>query len=61
MHGVLFVPRMGVRKLSVSFLEDDGFGLMVRFGHVFLYQVEALVGTTILLGDHRDRLYVLAI
>ena len=32
---------------------------MVRFGHVFLYRRDELVGTTILLGDHRDILYVL--
>ena len=31
----------------------------VRSGHIFLYWRDELVGTTILLGDRRDRLYVL--
>ena len=31
----------------------------MRYGHVFLYQIDELVGTTILLGDRRDMLYVL--
>ena len=58
-HGVLFVPRMRVSKLSVSSFEDEGYGMMVRSGHVFLYQRDEPVGTAILLGDRRDRLYVL--
>ena len=58
-HGVLFVPGMRVNKFSVSSFEDEGYGMMVRSGHVFLYQKDELVGTTILLGDRRDRLYVL--
>ena len=33
--------------------------MMVRSGHVFLYQRDEPVGTTILLGDRGDRLYVL--
>ena len=32
---------------------------MVRSGHVYLYRRDEPVGTTILLGDRRDRLYVL--
>ena len=48
-----------MRKLSVSSFEDDGHGMMIRSGHIFLYQRDELVGTTILLGDSRDRLYVL--
>ena len=39
--------------------EDEGYGMMVRFGHVFLYQRDDPVGTTIMLGDCRDRIYVL--
>ena len=54
-----FVPGMRVSKLSVSSFEDEGYGMMVRFDHVFLYQRDEPVGTTILLGDHRDRLHVL--
>ena len=56
---VLFVPGMKVSKLSMSSLEDDGYGLFVKSGKMFLYQVENLVGTTILLGNGRDRLYFL--
>ena len=46
---------MGVSKLIVPFLEDDGFGMMVRFVHVFIYWEEKPIGITILLGDCRDR------
>ena len=58
-HRVLFVPGMRVSKLSVSSFEDEGYGMMVRSGHIFLYRRDEPVGTTILLGDRRDRLYVL--
>ena len=33
--------------------------MMVRSRHIFLYRRDEIVGTTILLGDHRDILYVL--
>ena len=56
---MLFVPGMRVSKLSVSSFEDEGYGMMVIFGHIFLYRRDEPVGTTILLGDCRDRLYVL--
>ena len=59
MHEVIFAPGMRVSKLLVSSFEDEGYGMMVRSGHVFLYQKDELVGTTILLGDRSDRLYVL--
>ena len=55
---MLFVPGMRVNKLSVSSFEDEGYGMMVRSCHVFLYWRDELVGTTILLGDSRDKLYV---
>ena len=58
-HGVLFIPRMRVSKLSVSSFEDDGYGMMIRFGHIFLYRRDEPFGTTILLGDCRDILYVM--
>ena len=58
-HKVLFVPTMRVSKISVSSFEDEGYGMMVRFGHVFRYRRDEPVGTTILLGDRRDKLYVL--
>ena len=58
-HGVLFVPGMRVSKLSVSSFEDDGYGMMIRSGHIFLYRRDEPVGTTFLLGDRMDRLYVL--
>ena len=56
---MLFVPGMRVNKLSVSPFEDEGYGIMVRSNHVFLCQRDDPVGTTILLGDCRDKLYVL--
>ena len=37
-HGVLFVPGMRVSKLSISSFEDEGYGMMIGFGHVFLYR-----------------------
>ena len=59
LHGVLFVPKVRVGKLSVSSFEDEGYGMMVRSGHIFVYWRDEPVATTILLGDRRDRLYVL--
>ena len=50
---------MIVSKLSMSSFEDEGDGMMIRYGHIFLYRRYELVGTTILLGDRKDRLYVL--
>ena len=50
---------MRVSQLSVSSFEDEVYGMMIRYGHVFLYQRYELVGTTILLGDRRDKLSVL--
>ena len=58
-HGVLFVPGMRVTKLSVSSFKNRGYVMMIRSSHVFMYQRDEPVGTTILLGDHRDRLHVL--
>ena len=58
-HGVLFVPGMRVSKISVSSFEDDGYGMMICSGHIFLYQRDEPIGATILLGDRRDILYVL--
>ena len=53
-HGVLFVPGMRVYKPSVSSFEDEGYGMMVRSGHVFVYRGDEPVGTTIILEDCRD-------
>ena len=36
-HGVLFVPRTRVGQLSVSSFENEGYGVMIRFFHVYLY------------------------
>ena len=44
---VLFVPGMKVSRLSMSSLEDDGYGFFVETGQMFLYQIENPVGTTI--------------
>ena len=56
---MLIVPRMRVNKLSVSSFEDEGYGMMVRSSHVFMYRRDEPVGTIILLGDCKDMLYVL--
>ena len=56
---VLFVPGTKVSRLSMSSLEDVGYGLFVKTGQIFLYQIENRIGTTILLGNRRDGLYFL--
>ena len=50
---------MEVSRLSMSSLEDDGYGLFVKSRQMLLYQIENPVGTTILLGNRRDKLYFL--
>ena len=55
-HGILFVPGMRVSKLSVSSFADDGYGMMIRSGHIFLYRRDEPIGT-ILLGDRKNKLY----
>ena len=56
---MICVPGMTVSKLSVSSFEDEGYGMMVISSHVFLYRRDEPVGTIILLGDRKDRIYVL--
>ena len=58
-HRVLFVLGMRVSKLLVSSFEDEGYGMMVRYNHGFLYRRDEPFGSTIMLGAHRDMLYVL--
>ena len=48
---------MKVSRLSMSSLEDEGYGFFVKLGQMFLYQVENPVGTMVLLGNRRYRLY----
>ena len=57
-HEMLFVPGMRVSKLSKSSFEDEGYGMMVRSGHVFLYRRDEMVGTSIMLADCRDRIHI---
>ena len=56
---VLFVLGMKVSRLYMSSLEDEGYVISVRKGQMFIYQVENPIGTTILLGNRRDKLYFL--
>ena len=56
---MLFVHGMRVSKLSVSSFKNDGYGMMMRSGHIFLYQRDMLVGTTFSIGDRKVKLYVL--
>ena len=42
---MLIVPWMRVNKLLVSSFEDEGYGMMVRSGQVFMYQRDDPIGT----------------
>jgi hypothetical protein len=54
---VLFVPELKVNLLSVSALEDEGYGVVFHHGQVLIYPEGATQGTTIVLGVRYERLY----
>jgi hypothetical protein len=54
---VLFVLEMNVSLLSVSTLEDEGYGVMLQHGHVNKYSEGATLDATIVLGVRHGRLY----
>jgi len=56
---VLFVPELKVIFLLVSTLEDEGYGVVFKHGHVFIYPKEATLDTTTMLGVRKGRLYML--
>jgi hypothetical protein len=47
---VLFVLELKVSLLSVSALEDEGYGVMFKHGHVFIHLEGATLDTAIVLG-----------
>jgi hypothetical protein len=51
LEGVMFVPEILVNLISISALEDLGWGTMFRSGHVFLYPVGVKLFEAMLLGD----------
>jgi hypothetical protein len=54
---VLYIPELTVNFLSVSALDESGFGVVFYGGHVFLYPVGATVDTTVMLGVKYEGMY----
>ena len=55
----LFVPELKVKFLSVSNLEEEGYGVAFHHIKVLIYLVESSQDTTIVLGVRCERLYKL--
>jgi hypothetical protein len=54
---VLYIPELTVNLLSMSALDESGFGVVFYGGHVFLYPVGETVDTTMMLGVRYEGLY----
>jgi hypothetical protein len=54
---VLYISKLTINFLSVSALDESGFGVVFYDGHVFLYLVGATADTTIMLGVKYEGLY----
>jgi hypothetical protein len=54
---VLFVLEMKVSFLSVSTLEDEGYGVVFQHGHVLIYPEGATLDAATVLGVRQGRLY----
>jgi hypothetical protein len=54
---VLYIPELTVKLLSVSALDESGFGVVFYGGHVFLYPVGAIADTAVMLGVKYEGLY----
>jgi hypothetical protein len=54
---VLYVSELTINFLSVSALDESGFGVVFNNGHVFLYPVGETVDTTVMLGVKYEGLY----
>jgi hypothetical protein len=54
---VLYIPELTFNFLSVSALDDSGFGVVFYGGHVFLYHVGEIADTTMMLGVKYEGLY----
>jgi hypothetical protein len=57
MEEMLFVPELKVNFLSVSSLEDEGYGVVFQHGQVLIYPERATQDTTIVHGVRYERLY----
>jgi hypothetical protein len=55
---VLYIPELKFNFLSVSTLDESGFGVVFYGEHVFLYPIGAIADTTIILGVKYEGLYV---
>eukprot|EP01018_Ginkgo_biloba_P038969 Gb_38766 [translate_table: standard] len=58
MDEVLFVPGLKLNLLSVSALEDDGYAVLFEGGHVLIYPLRVEPIEAVLLGDRRDKMYI---
>jgi hypothetical protein len=56
---VLYIPELTINFLSVSTLDESGFGVVFYGGHVFLYLVGATDDTTVMLGVKYEGMYML--
>jgi hypothetical protein len=54
---VLFVPEMKVGLLSVSTLEDEGYGVIIQHGHMHIYLEAASLDAVAMLSVRQGRLY----
>jgi hypothetical protein len=54
---VLFVIELKVIFLSISTLEDFGYGVMFQHGHVHIYLERATLDATTVIGVRQGRLY----
>jgi hypothetical protein len=54
---LLFVPELKVILLSISALEDEGYGVMFQHGHVHIYLEGATLDAATVLGVRQGRLY----
>jgi len=55
-EGVLYVPGMDPNLHLVLALDDAGYVIMFKRGHVFIYQ-EGADPNPVLIGDREERLY----
>jgi len=54
---VLNIPQLTVNFISVSTLDESGFGVVFYNGHVFLYSIGSTADTTIMFGVKYERMY----
>jgi hypothetical protein len=54
----MFVLGLPVNLISISALEDSGWGIVFRSRHVLLYLVGVQSIEAVLLGDRKERLYL---